>query len=91
MAGFGDDGINHHFVLLVLFHLAELNAYSFSLRARDMFADVIRLHGYLAMAAVDQHGGREARQSSRIGSPTMDGTLLQGPAGLWIGASPAPS
>src|ERR1051325_2828877 len=58
MADFTEDRVDHHLVLLVLLHLAELDAHPFAVGARDMFADVIGLQRNLAMAAVDEN--REA-------------------------------
>src|SRR5690349_16665984 len=58
MAGFAQDRIDNDLILLVLLHLAELDAHPFTVGARNVFADIIGLHGNLAVAAVDEN--REA-------------------------------
>src|SRR5205814_1345069 len=49
MARFTEDRVDHHFILLVLLDLPEFDPHPFSLGARDMLADIIRLNRILAV------------------------------------------
>ena len=71
------DAVSKNSNVIFPVHLAEADADPFLVRGRQVFADIVRADGELAVAAVDQNGELDAACAARRSSVRSKARLLR--------------